>query len=55
MHILNRFFVNRVRGQFFKHISQKFKELRKEQKNEKINENRIKKSFLESEDFKYTN
>ncbi|MBA7545005.1 hypothetical protein ES705_37367 [subsurface metagenome] len=33
---LNRFFVNRVRSKFLKHISQKYKELRKEQKNEKI-------------------
>jgi len=49
--LMNRFFVNRVRSKFFKHISQtilKLKELRKEQKNEKIkylvNKNSIKKS-----------
>ncbi|TKJ25278.1 MAG: hypothetical protein CEE42_07960, partial [Promethearchaeota archaeon Loki_b31] len=30
--LMNRFFVNRVRSKFFKHISQKYKELRKEHK-----------------------
>ncbi len=30
--LMNRFFFNRVRSKFFKHISQKYKELRKEQK-----------------------
>jgi len=53
----NRPLVNRVLSKFFKHISQKYKELRKEQKNEIIkyiiNKNRLKKSFLESEDFIY--
>ncbi len=53
----NKPLVNRVLSKFFKHISQKYKELRKEQKNEIIkyiiNKNRLKKSFLESEDFIY--
>jgi hypothetical protein len=34
--LMNRFFVIRVRSKFFKHISQKYKELRKEQENGKI-------------------
>jgi rubrerythrin len=42
----NKPLVNRVLSKFFKHISQKYKELRKEQKNEKI-------KYLVSEDFKY--
>jgi hypothetical protein len=36
--LMNRFFVNRVRGKFFKHISQKYKKLRKEQKSEQEEE-----------------
>jgi len=34
--LMNRFFVIRVRSKFFKNISQKYKELRKEQENEEL-------------------
>ncbi|GAJ17437.1 unnamed protein product, partial [marine sediment metagenome] len=44
--LMNRFFANRVRGKFFKHISQKYKKLRKEQK-AKENLEEILKNWIE--------